>query len=505
MVVDLPPWPTLLHTLPNAQDGEAFVHAVEALIGPCPQAELLEGWSPQDPVDVRIEVPNLTLIQAGELLGAFPTLKVVPGLLSGVQEARDQERVLPDRLQAGPITAVLWSDSVDGGLVLPDVTSESADAESAAVASELVQALRDVSVELVPKPGTAVDFVRDRTTGRRGWRLTVPASLLDPLDGESLHALRLDVLAALGQVMARRQTSDVRIAPDVQWDPRVGFSVLLWRSGPVGPALAGDGTVYPGLTPSMEALTALDLGDRIPTLELQVVPRAPLSHDDLVARVVARIEGTTLSGGRSRWVASQTGFGVPATWVFCPTWTLSAANLQEEMPIISSLAADDSVLSVRVVPGAPAGLEAKAPFLDPAVHWVGQRFVVRWRDGVSRRDQLAAWVPRDPIPADAPLVLALHDALSKVPMGAPIESDGRWVRPVVDDLGRCGFALHWAGAVAWDPTHLSWLFRGVGQAVLPGLSDVVDLALSDDAVVMLLWYRQRPGESAGDETWVSMG
>ena len=468
---------------------------LEALLGPLPQAELLEPWEPGDPVVLRVDLPGLGPADAARLRDAG--FDILPGLPPGARTARDQDAVVEDEIAGGGRTATLWSDAIEGGLCLPDFGTEDPDPAGGAVASELIAGLRAVSAELVPDVASAVDFVRHRTTGRQALRLTVPQQALAGLEGEALLTLRRDVIAAVAEVVDRRPAE---LHSELGWDPRLGFSVIVWRRGSPGPALPGDSVVERGLSPAPEALRALDLAGRVHAVEVQVVPSSPAMHHPVIEALLPLLEGSTLQGAEPRWVYAR-GVG-PA---FCPTWRAPAESLADLSTLLPDLLVD-GVHAIRVVPVQPVGLEDVEPFLDPAWRWLGARWVARWRDGVRDRDRLVAWVPRDPDPADHALIESIATVLGRG-AEALLEPDaqGRLVRPIVDDTGRPGLALHGPPELATDPMRLSFLLGLLGSVPLPICSDLLDLALPVDGVVLHLWRRSEASAEGRTPAWVSVG
>jgi len=498
----VPAWPRIELEAPSQADLQTLLQRLQAVLGPLPQAEALEPWELDEPYVLRVDLPGLSAERARDLRDAGYELQV--GLPPGASTARDQDAVVADVIEGGGLSAVLWSDAVEGGLCVPDLHTQDPDPAGAAMASELVAALRQVSAELVPDVSSAVDFVGHRPTGRRGLRLQVPSAPLQGLEGQALLELRRDVVAAVAGVVARRPRD---LAPDLLWDPRLGLSVLAWRRDARGPVLPGDSVVEAGLQPAPDALRALDLAGRTHALEIQVVPVSAAHHHAAIDAVLPLLQGLPVQGAEPRWVYAR-GPG-PA---FCPTWRAPAAVLAQAeqreplLEVLVELAALPDVYGVRVVPVAPVGLEEAEPFLDPAWRWVGARWVARWRDGVRDRDRLVAWIPRGPEPADAPLVQALGQALSR---GAASllepDSDGRVIRPIVDDTGRPGLALHGPPELAFDAPRLGVLLGLLGRIPLPGVSDVVDLALPVDGVVLHLWRRPDAAAEGHPPAWVSVG
>lgn len=497
-------WPTLECWTDEPERLPDIAAGIAQVVGAVPQAEIIEPWEAGEAHGLRCDLPGLDPARWTELAGVLGELPVrftlVPGHLPGAREARDSEVVLADVIAGGGLEARCWAD-VDEGLVDPDLAEEEAAPDAAPLASELVAALREVSPELVRHPTEVVSFVRHRSTGRRGIWLTVPSALVEALDGDALAALRRDVVAAVAGVVARRMDSDVALAPDLLWDPRLGLSVLVWHTGARGRALPGDSVVEAGLSPSVGALVeAADaLGGRVYSLEVQVVAKEMGDALDLAARLLPAAETTPLEGSAPRWVALRTEASVEPT--FAATWRFAPEDVHAVLPWLEAVLDDPGTAAVRVVPVDPVGLEHGAPFLDPAWRWVGRRWIVRWRDGATDGDRVPATITRDATPDDEPVVNALVQALAAVPGALPRVPREPFIRPVVDLTGRDGFRLRWPAAVADQAWLLGWALGALGAVQLAGCASVIDLALPGDGVVAYVWRTDVEDEAPA---WVSL-
>lgn len=493
-------WPVLWLDAPNEAAAEGALLIVEQQVGPCPQAELHEAWDEGEPWTLRIEVPGLLERTWEDLHAALPDAVLAVGQLPGAREARDTQAVVDEVIPAA-LPAVAVVDAVGGGLCSLDLATEAPEPSGAAVASELVAAVHAVDPSLVRHPAESVAFVRHRPTGRRGWRLLVPDDVLQGMDGDALLALRRDIVDAVAGVVLRRQDSDVPLAPDLSWDPRFGFSVVVWRVGENGPALPGDSVVEPGLSPPLDVLRALQLRlhHRVQHFELQVVPADPARHDELALALADRAT-PGMEGGISRWLpARMDGRVVPALAL---TWRVDPSDLVDAEPWLQAARDHEGVLAVRVVPGVPVGLEDAGPYLDPAWRLTPHGWIVRWRDGVRERDRSIACVPRDADAIDSLIVQSVERALRSVPGGVAPPGSGPPVRTVRDDTERKGVQLRLAPSLLEHPTLLGWALDALGREDLPEVSAVIDLALPETGPEILLW-RIRPEAAA--PTWVSIG
>jgi hypothetical protein len=477
-------WPTLHLDAATESAALAAHDTLVGVVGPVPQADLLEPSDDEAPWRLRVDLPWLAPETWDALQRALPTAVLAPGRSAGAQEAHDQLALLEEEI-AGAVAPV---DALRGGLCLPELCEEDPDPPAAQVATALVAAAQAVSPGLVRHPSEAVSFVRHRHTGRRGWRLTLPDAVLEGLAGDALAALRRDVVEAVWGVVRARRDADVALAPDLLWDPRLGFSVIAWRAGPPGPALPGDGVIGRGPRHLPGAVST-----RIHALEVQVVPREPTDHDALGLDLSERL-GPPLVGGPSRWVpASVDGRMRP---VFVPTWRAPATEAAALEAALVPLADHPGVADLRVVPVDPLGLEEVHPFLDPCWRPGPLRTAVRWRDGLADRDRIVAAIPRDRAPADAPLEQALAGVLARSPAAGVVP------RAVVDDVDRPGHHLRLPSGWLHAPALLAWVLDALLAADLPGVDPVLDLALPASGPEIALWHDVT---DARPPTWVSCG
>jgi len=549
-------WPTLHLDAPAEPALLRALAALEASLGPLPQAELIEAAHPGEPARLRIDLPGLTAASWAAIREVLRDLRLnaalAPADPPGTREAKDQLALVPDTIEpepknkppiantptlapphsataAGPdrghapprpltsppidpdpaqtatdaaavpdgpgpparaalqaterpaappahIPAILWASPEGDGLWLPDLVEEDPDPPGASLASELVAAVGAIAPELRLAPHRLVAFVRHRPTGRRGIRVAIPASLLDPLPGSALAALRRALVGAVAEVVARRAASTEALAPDLTWDPRFGFALTVWRIGPAGPALPADAPLIAAIEPPTGALAAAIAGQygRVGAFEVQVLPGPPAAHDAVALAVAEALHGLPLAGGPSRWLAA------PAP-TFCPTWNFEPSDLGAVLPTLATLADRSDVGRVRVVPVDPIGLEHRAPFVDPAWRFLAGRWFVRWRDGGLDRDALPLARDRDRDSADHRDLAALTSALQRVP-GLTAENAPR---PVVDGADRPGLAIRLpADTPDWA---LAWALGAIATAASEDLSTVADLALPPGGPTVLLW------------------
>ncbi|TVQ91552.1 MAG: hypothetical protein EA397_09425 [Deltaproteobacteria bacterium] len=483
-------WPLL--EIARSTEAEALeaLALVEEAVGPCPQADLLEPWELAEGFHLRIALPGLNQERWGALRAQIPDAVLRPGPSPGMLEAIDQHVVLPEVLDVQPLPATLWALTEGDGLRIPDLTDDDPDPITASIASELVAAVHGVSPELVQHPADCASFVRHRPTGRRGLRITLPHAVLEGLGGQALHQLRLDVTRAIGQVVLRRAASAHRLAPNLSWDPRFGFGVLVWRIGALGSRLPGDATLQHPLEPRRpelrEAVRAL-LG-RADQLEIQVCPSS--DHDRAAMAIAEGAQGLPIHGGPSRWLRAPTP-------TFCPTWRLQTQDLDAVLPWIDALQNHPHVDRARVVPVAPPGIEGLDPFLEPRWQRFGTRWVVRWRDATRDRDAMVLARPRDPSPEDRQARSALVEALQRVP---GLLSAEHAPSPILDSAGRHGLRIRLPAQMpSWG---LGWVLGAIATAPTPALSSLVDLALPTTGPEIALWFDHPEG---GAPAWGSMG
>lgn len=483
-------WPTLHLERPSETETLQALQDLQEIVGPCPQADLIEPWEVDDPYALRIALPGLEPELWQAVRRVLPDAELRIGDSPGALEAQDQRFLLPDVLDASPFPATLWSLAEGDGLRTPDLTEEDPDPVGGSLASELLAEVHALSPELVRHPGEAIAFVRHRPTGRRGLRLSIPAATVEALGGQALHQLRLDLIAAAGEVVARRATSEHALSPDLTWDPRFGFSLLVWRVGAPGPFLPPDSPLSGPLDPPPPELAAgvAALAGRVETLEIQVAPAS--DHDTTALAIASFARGLPLVGGPSRWLRT------PAAQ-FCPTWRLAVSDLDLVAPWLTTLTEHHEVAKVRIVPAEPGGLEDRAPFLEPCWHRFGPRWVVRWRDAACDRDLMVAAISRDPAPQDRAVRRALIEALQRIPGLLTAENAPQ---PIIDSEGRHGLSLRLPSRMPeWG---LSWVLGAITGAPLPAVSSLIDLALPATGPQLALWFDNM---EAGSPPWGSTG
>jgi len=425
------------------------------ILGPLPQADIIEPWDPADPDDrweLRVDLPALSesdwaAIRAA--LEAYPAAALVVGVSPGVRACEDRGYRYPERLFVGGLEADQWL-SPEGvcGLELARATGE--DEALRILEAELAEAVRSVAPEVVFRsdrgPDTASTVVH-RSTGRFGIRLHFD------IDEPSL---RVPLLEAIAGVVKARATHPVRLAPDLRWDtPLLGFEVGLWFVAPAVPAL-----------PRGRSVVASTWRGRLTEgVEVQVIPRDPAAHEALAQAVaaLAESEGLPLVGALPRWVYAE-------GWCFAAVWTAPSADGLEALEALDA--------TVRIVPGEPIGLGEG--WLTSDVFWVpaSHRCFVRIRDGLSDRDRLVEVSDRPRLPRDAEVELLVFGALAAreveglIPLGP-----GSPARAVIDGSGRPGLEL------AFDR-------RSFGEAALVDILEALGEVQTEDLLSWALWaYR----------------
>ncbi len=477
-------WPTLHVFRPSEARLLRARHVVEDLLGPLPQADVIEPWDvsdPDEPWELRIDLPGLhpavwDAVRAtlGELDGASPVL--VPGLRDGARDARDQGWLQDEIVAAGGLEARMPLGA-DGERVMPDLQVGQADDAVCALEHEVAAALqaRGVTAPFASDrgPDTLTPVVH-RDTGRFGVQARFSPDALEALDGDALRALREGVVAAFADCVRARADQPVRLAPDLTWETRWGLAVTAWLIGPAAPGLPGDAPIGVGVSPFagvVDRWTTL-LPGWVEDVEVQVLPETAGLHDAVVDAVMgaAAERDLPLLGGRPRWLLR---LGVDGTEpVFAPTWRVAAGRPVGD--VVDALAGLPGVDAVRLVPGEPAGLGEAWQQSRPAWQIGGARWFQRIRDGLSDRDRLPHVSERARAPRDEEVEHALAHLMKRGGGAAPVARP----RAIVDDAGRQGLEV-WL-----DP-------RALGEAGLRRALDAAGAVAHDDLAPLGHWgYRE---------------
>ena len=465
-------WPTL-HVF---GDAEAEVLAAQDIVlqvlGPLPQADIIEPWDPEDSEDrweLRIDLPDLSEVawaSVREGLGAYPLVALVVGVAPGVRACEDRGYRYPERLLAGGLEAARWL-TPDGLCALDVARAVGGDEALLILEAELAEAVRTISPDLVFRSDRGPDTtstVVHRSTGRFGIRMHFEFD--EP-------ELRVPVLEAIAGVVRARTTHEVRLAPDLLWDtPLLGFEVGLWFVAPAVPGLPRD-------APAAATTWSGDMADGV---EVQVIPDDASAHDEVVAAVAAMSEsrGLPLVGALPRWVRRQ------GAWHFCPVWTAPSAEGLEPLREIGA--------TVRIVPGEPVGLGEA--WLTSDVAWCPADFrcFVRIRDGLSDRDRSVEVHDRPRTPRDAEVeiqafaALAVSEAAGLIPLGP-----GSPARAVVDGSGRPGLELAFDRRSFAEEALFATL-RALGAIHGEDLASWALWSHRHDRTLVQLWYVGTYGE-----------
>lgn len=325
---------------------------IEAVLGPLPQADVVEPFDasdPHEPWELRVDVPGLDASRAA----AVPPVRWSVADSPGLTDALDLGWLEAQRIEADGLVARWLVDPA--GERRPDLVR------------------REVPVDVpLARLGSVVGVVH-RPTGRWGWEVTTDAA-----PERALSALAAVVRA------------DGRLAPDPEWALAGGALVLrAWGMGPLAPGLPGE-VAWDDPPVEVVADWIRDAAGLHEDLEVQLLLEAPADHDRAVAAVAPVAERMGWQGGRPRWVATRAG---P---VFAPTWRAA---------VVEPLALR-GLPRVRVVPGEPVAAGEAWAVADP--HWraAGGRCFLRIADPIADRD----WLPAEDRPADAD-DHALADAL----------------------------------------------------------------------------------------------
>ena len=484
-------WP-VLHVFTATEDAllEARERAEDAL-GPLAQADEIAPWDEEDdeePWELRIALPGLRGADWNRLSAVLADFSpiLVPGQSPGITNAIDGQQRDADVLEAGGLTAHLWFNADDGGVVGPELDSLTS-LDVSHLASPLVLAMQahGVNLPLFSDQGAdTLEAVIDRSSGRVGIRGFIPAEYVDPLDGDALMATREGLVGALGDLIRGQASAPLALAPDLLWDTRMGLGFVVWTLQPSQPILPSDTLFAEGLTPSPDALGALLRGARglCDHFELQVWTD---EHELTVMEVAAQlpIEELGFVGGPPRWILTDEGPRFALVWLVDPT--LDAAVLGLALLKLSTL---DEVRGARLVPSQLARTGDAWQQCDPT-WWVrGSRCFVRLRDGLPDRDR---WMPgeeRKRSEQDAKVEAALGLALLRREDLPRLEAheDGL-LRPVrIGD--RDAAEVRFGSGTTPSPDELERLFDALATVRSPHLASVHLACLRRSGVAVQLAY-----------------
>lgn len=366
-------WPTLhVHTTAETSLLTARA-ALEAALGPLPQADEIEPWDDDD-WELRVALPGAEVETAlTALLAAVPHRAILrPGPTPGIVHDRDIGRPTAESWEHEGVVCELWADFEQGGSGLPDLRRAEPDAELIELEREIVLALQAHGQTACMRTDRGDDTatpVVHRPSGRLGLRLHFPPGQELPPDAA------LPALAAV--VRARAEHPRVRLAPDLRYDLDAGSGYTLWLLAPPVSGLPGDTLSPPARGELSRMISGLD--DAAPRLELQVV--AAGDAEQAVAAVTELLPGSdVLFGDLPRWIDSPPRFA--ATWRLA-TDALPARALDDWL---QRLLTHPAVAAARIVPAAPHGLEESWRSLEPAWRTVGDTAFLRLRDPLLDRD-----------------------------------------------------------------------------------------------------------------------
>jgi hypothetical protein len=388
-------WPTVHAFVESEAQVFEVQRGVEQVLGPVPQADVIEPFDPSDPDEFwefRLVFPGLSSDQWQRLSAQLPQRSaLVDGVSIGSMAARDLGCVIAEPLGS----ALAWVDLRRGGFVGRDVWRDAP--VDVRLERRLVEVVRAVHPRLTPRSDRGADTVSgvfDRECGKSGLEVFLGSMDFEGMPGDAVRALRIEIIAAL-QSAVEGWSDEPQLDPGLEWATSVGGLVVrIWFAAPrAGQRLPTDPVVEPGLTPSVDVLELLftSFTRFASELEVQVLP-GPGAHDAVVKSIEA-----DLLGAMPRWVRTQIGH------CFAPVWTttrrMDVAALQVK-----------GVHGVRVVPSRPVGLSDDWSVIDPHWWWMGGRCFVRYRDAVLARDRRERLVHSQPLPADPELAQALQPA-----------------------------------------------------------------------------------------------
>lgn len=440
-------WPTLIAEAPDEAAALAALAVLERLLGPLPQAELVEPWA-DEAWTLRVPLPTLQPEDLAPLAEAMPCpWELAPTEPPGVRHALDEGLLVEEVRTVDGLRLATRFDPLDGRAPPLDLLTGPLDPALAALEADLAAAVRDAGRVLEGDRGVdTVTPVLHRESGRLGLALDLhphPDPLPDAL------------LAGLAAVARDHAGAPLRLAPDLLHQPRAGTRLIAWLVAPPGPRWPQDAS--PPGDPSLATLTGL--------LEaVEVVRVGPVEP----ALPVAEAHG--LFGGPPRW---RTVAGVPR---FAASWRVDLpADPVAVAAAVEALAALPSTQAVAVLPGEPVGLGDAWPVLTAHHHRVAGRWFQRLRDGLVDRDRL-------PVVGERP-----EDGLSRRLSRATSAT----IRPVHDSVGRLGWELTLPARAVRDPG-LDETLEPIVRALPPEVAPLSWFALRDDRLVVQLWEREGP-------------
>lgn len=423
----------------------AALASLEAAAGSLPWAFVLEPATPDDPWEVRADLP-----EPERALGVEGVV-FEPWESPGLVEAADRGWLLEERAEWDGVVVRRWWRGEE--VRRPDLHRPGAtDPQLRRLEGLLAAAV--APFPLLAEPGSdAVAAVVHRASGATGLEVWVGG---DPLPE------RARVLAAAADVVR----TEPLLLPWVEFDEALGNLLLrLWLAAPPGEGLPGDDGADLTRDPGWWADRVASASD----VEVQVVPAGPELHDAVVAAVTPIASVVGLVGGPARW---RPGFR------FAPTWV-------GELPapdVLAALRALPGVAEVRIAPGVPYGLETEWPVLEPAVRVVGGVTWQRWRDPVEDRDRREVVEDRE---ADARDVAAAAAVAAEV-------------RPVVDSTGRRGLEVR-GGRDTLRAEGLDALLADAAAMSDPALARLGTFAFERRGAVARRWWRD--GVDPGPRRW----
>lgn len=450
---------------------EETLAVLEALLGPLPQAELAGD------VEIWVELPGLAGADWLAVREALPQgAELVPGEPGGRRAARDLGLVAEEVVELEGLVLVHRVDTEPGLSIWPQLLPGLPDPAVMTLETELVEAL-------------GKNFRSDRGAGT-----TQP--VLCPQTGRFGVVLAFDETASLTAlaeqllplIHARASHAELRLAPTLEVDRRVGLSLLLWFVAPHRPVLPSDLAFAAGQSPTELDGLVEQLGGAVRSVEIQVLPR----EDHHAAALAAAAHFEELPFHASPWVPRWSIDGR-----LLATWTVECSGL-DSLAGLRVLLDEPSIEAVRVMPGEPAGIDLPYEVFDLGGTASDQGWAIRLRHGVSGRDLLPAAHSRDSDPAHEQDEQHLYAVLAEAP-GASFIAEPRLARPVADGAGEPGIELRLDPREACDPELLRQSLIAVLAVDLPRRSPVVFWGRRAGDVVVQVW-RQRPpsAEPAGE-------
>ena len=461
----------------------ATLKRVESVVGPCPQFDIIEPWSPEsgEPWELQVCLPELNADTASAVLNAANAAQDAASPVKNAAGASAAaRRDIEDQATIGAGETAAVGRALDQGLLVPecfaveglaatritahdgtpwsaDLATGKADATLQALSDRWVAAIHarlpQVAIESDRGPDT-VDPVVHRTTGRLGAR--VHLAQMEHPDPEAFRRALLEATATLA-------TGVPTIAHDALLDERWGTTLVVWLVAPHAEPLPGSAamTAHRLTTPfAVQGLAA----------SLELIVACGGEHHVQVAMDVTELAQRHGWGQGSlpRWMPTSDG------WTFCACWSSTEGPPDA---LLDELVRVPNLDSAWVAPGEPVGLADQTPLATSHLVPSRHRWWQRLRDAVTDRDWLEVLTePASGLPAleTAPGLPSIYAMFGEK---AP-------VRVVADSAGRPGLEMH------LPPTSSQGAHRllaALGEIDDPDLAGVGTWGFRNGQLLVRLW------------------